>query len=58
MVDHYRRSAGYVTLPPQGREAGRTAGAGADEVGVGRQPQKRHGARHDLTTAVHCRVNE
>ena len=42
-IDQYKRAAGYVD--PQGREAGRLAGASADEVRVGGQPQDREGAR-------------
>ena len=34
---------------PQGREAGRPAGAGADQVRAGHQPQDRQGARHRLS---------
>ena len=40
MVDQYRRATGYVAHP-QGREAGRPAGAGAGEVRTGDQPENR-----------------
>jgi len=36
-IDQYRRAAGYVDRIPQGREARRPAGAGADQVRAGDQ---------------------
>ena len=42
-IDQYRQAAGYVDS--QGSEASRPAGADADEVRIGDQPQDRQGAR-------------
>ena len=44
-IDQYRRAAGLRRSHPQGRKAGRPAGAGADQVRVGDQSQDREGAR-------------
>jgi putative ABC transport system substrate-binding protein len=44
-TDQYRRAAGYVRSHPQGRETGRPAGAGADQVPADDEPQDRQGAR-------------
>jgi hypothetical protein len=44
-IDPYRRAAALRRSHPQGREARRSAGAGADQVRAGDQPQDREGAR-------------
>ena len=49
-VDQYRQAASYVDRNPQGREAGRPAGAGADKVRASDQPQDRQGARPQRAT--------
>ena len=43
---------------PQGREAGRPAGAGADQVRAGDQPQDRQGARPDVPPTLLARADE
>ena len=45
LADAYRQAASYVEPHPQGREAGRSAGAAADQVRTGHQPEDRQGAR-------------
>ena len=45
MIEQYRRAAALCRPHPQGREARRPAGAGADQVRAGHQPQDRQGAR-------------
>ena len=44
-VDQYRQRRRLRRSHPQGREARRPAGAGADQVRTGHQPQDRQGAR-------------
>ncbi len=44
-IDQYRPSRRLRRPHPQGREAGRPAGASADQVRTGDQPQDRQGAR-------------
>ncbi len=44
-VEQFRRAAGSCRPHPQGREAGRPAGAGADQIRAGDQPRDRQGAR-------------
>jgi putative ABC transport system substrate-binding protein len=44
-IDPFRRAAGYVESYPQGREAGRSASTGADQVRTGDQSENGEGAR-------------
>ena len=53
-LDQYRRAATYVDRILRGRKARRLAGAGADQVRAGNQPQDRQGARPDHTAYAAC----
>jgi putative tryptophan/tyrosine transport system substrate-binding protein len=45
IIDQYRRAARLRRSHPQGRKASRSAGAGADQIRAGHQPQDRQGTR-------------
>ena len=49
---------GLCRSHPQGREARRPAGAGADQVRTGDQPQDREGARPDVPPTLLARADE